>query len=307
VTCFFSVHEGPSIDAGRRGSRGAGFCTESGVRSRVVTEGPRRRPSGGDPAPFEVIVRDRGVPVLDPRTTRGALHELLRRAPRDAPVAARVTVDNDYTLPLGAGFGVSGACALAATLAANEALELRLPFADCVAAAHVGEVEARSGLGDVVAQAAGGFEARLREGAPPHGLLRAFSADAESLLLVSFGPVHTIDFLARRDRVTAVNAEGERCLALLLASPSLPAAFRLGRGFAAAVGLVSDRAQALLDAAATARVEATVALLGDSLVFLDPPPRLAAAAAGAGAPFVERTRLSQSGAALAPPGSPPMD
>lgn len=251
--------------------------------------------------PFELRVTDNGTPVEDPVTTRLTLEALLDLAGGPAPGPDRLTISNAYTLPIGAGFGVSGACALASALAANEALGLGLARQACVTAAHVGEVRARSGLGDVVAQAAGGFEIRVREGAPPHGEVLRIQAPPRPVLLVSFGPIRTGAFLTDPARVAPVNAAGRRCLEQLIASPSLPDAFRLGREFASALGLVSARAQSLLDAAGPG-TWGTVAMLGDSLAFLDPPSTLAGAARASGAAFVEWTRVAPAGARIMAPG-----
>jgi pantoate kinase len=306
ITCFFSAYadreKGPAVG----GSRGAGFCTASGVQSQAAAGGGHHPVPPGGGLPFELVVKDNGTLVDDPLTTRLSLEALAGMAPAGTRVPRRLEIRTTYSLPIGAGFGISGACALSTTLAANEALGLGLPFADCVTAAHIGEVEAQSGLGDVVAQATGGFEARVREGVPPTGSLKTFPVGELPLLLVSFGPLHTREFLAKRDRLASVNAAGEACLTRLLAAPSIESAVRLGREFAGSLGLISNRALALMDAAPT-QTDATVAMLGDSVVFLRPPPGLEAIAREAGAQAVERTHVARTGARLGPGGPPEVE
>ena len=56
-----------------------------------------------------------------------------------------LTVYLRHDLPLGSGFGISGASALAACMELEKNLDL------CVKAAHQAEVEFRTGLGDVIA------------------------------------------------------------------------------------------------------------------------------------------------------------
>ncbi len=306
ITCFFSVYADSEKGPAGRGSRGAGFCTASGVQSRAAAEGKQRPVPPGGGLPFELVVKDNGTLVDDPLTTRLSLGALAGMAPAGTRFPRELEIGTTYTLPIGAGFGISGACALSATLAANEALGLGLALADCVAAAHVGEVKAQSGLGDVVAQATGGFEARVREGVPPNGSLKTFPVAQLPLLLVSFGPLHTREFLAQRGRLAPVNAAGEACLTRLLAAPSIESAVRLGREFAGSLGLISDRVLALMDAA-PAQTDSTVAMLGDSVVFLRPPPGLDAIAREAGAQAVERTHVARSGARLGPGGPPEVE
>ena len=60
-------------------------------------------------------------------------------------------------MPLGCGFGLSGASALAAAYALNSLLNLKKPKKELAFIAHVAEVENGTGLGDVVNQYFGGF------------------------------------------------------------------------------------------------------------------------------------------------------
>ncbi len=60
-------------------------------------------------------------------------------------------------LPLGCGFGISGATALAAAYAINKLLQLQIPKEELAAIAHTAEVRNKTGLGDVTNQFFGGF------------------------------------------------------------------------------------------------------------------------------------------------------
>jgi pantoate kinase len=302
VTCFFTVHNDADVAPARRGSRGVGFSVESGVEAHARALGPPRPARGG--LPFELAVWDNGSPVEDPRTTRATLEALVALGGDRGPVPGRLELRNAYTLPLGAGFGVSGACALSAALAANEALGLHVPFSRCVEAAHVGEVSASSGLGDVVAQATGGFEVRLGPGAPPHGRIRALGAPSDPLLLVTFGPLRTKAFLGAPERVAAANEAGGQALAKFLEDPTLDQAIARGLEFAQRLGLVSPAARAILESL-PGNCAGTVAMLGDSLVVARPPPGLGAAARQAHATFVEATHVAAHGARLLPSAQAP--
>src|SRR3989344_1259945 len=65
-------------------------------------------------------------------------------------------------LPLGCGFGLSGASALAAAYAANDLLGLKKSKKELAIMAHTAEVENNTGLGDVVNQFYGGFCLKLK-------------------------------------------------------------------------------------------------------------------------------------------------
>jgi len=69
----------------------------------------------------------------------------------------KVIVDIKSQLPLGYGFGISGAAALATAYALNKLLNLKKSKKQLAMIAHIAEVENSTGLGDVVNQYFGGF------------------------------------------------------------------------------------------------------------------------------------------------------
>lgn len=72
----------------------------------------------------------------------------------------RINISSD--LPLGSGFGLSGASALATAYALNSLLNLKYTNLELAKIAHIAEVENRTGLGDVVNQYFGGFLLKLK-------------------------------------------------------------------------------------------------------------------------------------------------
>nr|WP_231737032.1 pantoate kinase [Halobacterium sp. CBA1126] len=202
VTGFFSVERTESPE--RTGSRGAGVTLSAGVTTRV------------EPAE-ETRVRLNGREV-DVGSVVGVLDAL------DA--TAEVTAETP--LPLGAGFGVSGAMALGTALAANRAVDAGHSENDLVTVAHAAEVEAGTGLGDVVAQARGGVPIRVEPGAPAHGRLDGVP-DAGRVEYVSFGGLSTSEVIG--GDTAALSAAGEDALASLREHPTLPRFMRLSREF----------------------------------------------------------------------------
>ncbi len=65
-------------------------------------------------------------------------------------------------LPLGCGFGLSGASALATSYAINKLLNLKKSNKELAIIAHIAEVENKTGLGDVINQFYGGFFAKFK-------------------------------------------------------------------------------------------------------------------------------------------------
>lgn len=71
-----------------------------------------------------------------------------------------IEVNIKSELPLGCGFGISGAAALATAYALNKLLNLKKSKKQLAMTAHIAEVENGTGLGDVVNQYYGGFLAK---------------------------------------------------------------------------------------------------------------------------------------------------
>ena len=242
LTGFFSAH--PDTDPSAAGSRGAGVALSHGVDVRVERGGQ----AGADPP---LVALNGDVVSIDPV---GGVCDAL-----DAPDAA-VTVESP--LPLGAGFGVSGAVALGAAYGINAAYDRRRSANDLVSIAHSAEVEAGTGLGDVVAQARGGLPIRLDPGDPDHGRLDGIPA-APRVEYVTFGSVSTEAVLS--GDTTRLTAAGERALADLRREPTVPRLVELSRRFARQAGLLTDRVADAVETVRDAGGDAAMAMLGDTV------------------------------------------
>jgi pantoate kinase len=267
VTTFFSAH--PDEDPRRAGSRGAGLALSDGVRVTV------RVPSEAAP--------DAEAPADGADATEAPAHPGVSRAarvtlngdPTRVPPVGRVldglgapagtTVVADSPLPLGTGFGVSGGLALGTALAADAAVGPTRTENELVTLAHTAEVAAGTGLGDVVAQARGGVPVRLEPGAPPRGRLDGLPARPR-LEYVSFGELSTERVL--EGDTTRLTAAGERALDRLRTTPTLARLFAAGRTFAREADLLVPDVAAAVDAVQATGGEATMAMLGRSVVAL---------------------------------------
>lgn len=240
VTAFFGVHR--AGDPYRTGSTGAGIVLEDGVEVTV------------DPGePLSVTVN---ADAVEP----GPVTAVLETLGVEGGVRARTR------LPPGAGFGVSGALALGTALSANAVADEPRSSNELIRIAHRAEVEAGTGLGDVVAQARGGVPVRLEPGAPPHGVLDGVPATARVEYL-SFGQLATAEVITG-DTATLTDA-GERALDRLQGRPTLPALFQAARAFAAEADLVTPRVAEAVDDVTAAGGEACMAMLGETVVALD--------------------------------------
>jgi pantoate kinase len=238
VTGFFSAHQ--HDDPTEAGSRGAGVALSDGVTVRL--EPGDGVELNGEACRVEAVDR-----VL------GALRS-----------TARVVVETD--LPLASGFGVSGAAALGTALTANAVFDRGLSENELVTIAHGAEVQAGTGLGDVVAQARGGFPVRLEPGAPAHGAMDGIPAtrDVEYLAL---GELSTEEVLS--GNTTELSEAGRRALSALVAEPTLETFMRVSRQFAREADLLTPAVSEIVKEVSAAGGEASMAMLGETVFALD--------------------------------------
>jgi len=237
VTGFFSAH--PDEDPTKAGSRGAGLAIGDGVT--VELEPGEGLELNGEAATIEAVDR-----VLD----------ALR-------ATARVVVETD--LPLGAGFGVSGGAALGTALATNAVFDRGLSENELVTIAHGAEVQAGTGLGDVVAQARGGVPIRLKPGAPAHGAMDGIP-QRRPVEYHSFGELSTAEIITGdTDELTAA---GKRALSALVAEPTLETFVTSSRRFAREAGLLTPEVEAVVRDVSEAGGEASMAMLGETVFAL---------------------------------------
>lgn len=231
ITGFFEICDAP-VDLLHRGSRGAGVNLSLGILTTVrVEEAVRQR----------ISIRLNGM-VSDAATTRRALHELTGRR------KLMVEVDSDVQLPVGQGLGMSAAGALSAALALAGALGLPHSLYQAAAAAHRAEVLERTGLGDISGQLRGGWELRVRPGLPPYGCVDRILAPAmEMAVCVAGRPVPTKGVLSDPAKRRVVNRAGRRCMAAMLARPTLDRFFELSFDFARQTGLASKESLMLVE------------------------------------------------------------
>lgn len=236
VTGFFTIEEGE--DPTETGAQGGGITLDRGVRVRVEEGDTTTLRFNGDSVVVEPVER-----VLD------ALG-----------VHAAVTAQSD--LPMGRGFGVSGALSLGTALAANRTFDCRLSENELVTIAHGAEVQSGTGLGDVVAQARGGVPIRLEPGGPQHNLLDGIPG-AFRIEYCSLGERETRTELAG-DHET-LNRAGREALSRVVEEPTLSQFMYASRRFAREAELLSSEVREVIEAVIDAGGEASMAMLGDTI------------------------------------------
>lgn len=314
---FFSPKTGRGT-AEARGSTGAGLCLALGAlaEASLVPDDDATGDAGaageagatgdadvaGSPgdagdrgaAAVEVSCVDApGGPPNELPVTEAALGHLLADDRDGRARGKRLVVRVQLQLPVGQGLGMSGAGALAATLAAARTLDLgRL---EAVRAAHRAELDHLTGLGDVAAQSHGGLVVRTAPGIPPYGAMTSIPCDLDVVVAVLGDPVDKPSILRDAERMQRVVALGDQALAHLREHPSVETFFQVSRAFAEQAGFVSD-AMADVLGALDAHGRATAALIGNAVVAAGDADAMVKVLADRAGVEVHRTTVSGSGA-----------
>ncbi|RYJ12993.1 sugar kinase [Halogeometricum borinquense] len=259
ITGFFSAHpdENPEI----AGSRGAGVALSHGVRVTV------RRVDGNTVSNNHVATDDTRENTADDRPDEATLNgDTISMPPVDTVRRSlgvpNAEVEAETPLPLGSGFGVSGAMALGTAYAANAVFDAEHSENELVTVAHRAEVEAGTGLGDVVAQARGGLPIRLEPGAPGHGTMDGVP-ECPRVEYLTFGEVSTAEVLS--GDTTTLTAAGERALSDLRERPTADRFLSLSRQFAREADLTTDRVESVIADVRAAGGDASMAMLGETV------------------------------------------
>ncbi len=199
---------------------------------------------------------------------------LLNGQAEDAPVSrfvvekmahSPVRVKTQLDMPLGAGFGASGAGALGAAYALNAFFGLGLTANAAATVAHTAEVSHRTGLGDVIAQNTGGLVVRLGAGAPGLGIVDRIPVQSLKISYVVRGPISTRDVLSDQKAMKEINRAGEVALKELLKRPTLKEFMLLSRRFTSQIGIASDWALDAIEAVEAAGGMASMIMFGDAV------------------------------------------
>jgi pantoate kinase len=242
VTGFFTAE--PAEDPTEAGSTGAGLALSDGVTVQVAP---------AEPGTYEVVLDGETMDIDAPKRVLTALRA------DGARVRARSEV------PLASGFGVSGALALGTALCANAVFDCELSENELVTIAHGAEVQAGTGLGDVVAQARGGVPVRLEPGAPGHGVMDGIPARSR-VEYVTLGELSTAEVLSGdTDELTHA---GERALSALVQEPTLLRFVLASRRFAREAGLLTDQVRDVILDVSEADGTGSMAMLGETVFAL---------------------------------------
>ena len=253
ITGFFKA-ELDKEDSKQLGSLGAGFSIQKGVKTTVTV----RERTKHDISDFAIKVN--GFESGDMRVSELVLS-------RFSVKGKFIDVTHDIDVPVGYGFGCSAAVALSLSIALNDALNCKLTKIQVAQIAHDIEIECRTGLGDVLASYHGGFEVRVKPGAPGIGQVKKInSKEKRDVIIICFNPISTKKFL--KEKISSINGLGGKMVEKLIESNDTEEFQDMSVKFAKYVNVVTPKMNQVINLLHKNGIKCGVALFGETVFSL---------------------------------------
>ncbi|MDC0169677.1 GHMP kinase [Candidatus Nitrosopelagicus sp.] len=253
ITGFFKA-ELDKEDSKQLGSLGAGFSIQKGVKTTVTV----RKKTKHDISDFAIKVN--GFESGDMRVSELVLS-------RFSVKGKFIDVTHFIDVPVGYGFGCSAAVALSLSIALNDALDCKLTKIQVAQIAHDIEIECRTGLGDVLASYYGGFEVRVKPGAPGIGQVKKInSKEKRDVIIICFNPISTKKFL--KEKISSINGLGGKMVKKLIESNDTEEFQDMSVKFAKYVNVVTPKMNQVISLLHKNGIKCGVALFGETVFSL---------------------------------------
>ena len=177
-------------------------------------------------------------------------------------------IQHEITIPVGYGLGSSSAVALSLSYALDHALETKLEQTVIGQIAHNAEINCKTGLGDVLASYHGGFEIRVKPGAPGIGQVEKINMKDISIIMICFSPISTNKFI--KERLSQINGLGGKMVNRLLESKNYEHFQDMSLEFAKYVQVMTLRMENLIQELSSNGIKCGVALFGETVFTMIP-------------------------------------
>ncbi|MDX1441563.1 MAG: GHMP kinase [Nitrosopumilaceae archaeon] len=181
-------------------------------------------------------------------------------------------IEHQIDVPVGFGLGSSGAVALSLAYALDDVLHTGLDKSEIGKIAHIAEVSCKTGLGDVLAAYHGGFEVRVKPGAPGVGEVQKIEAEDISIVMICFSPISTNKFL--QSQLSKINGLGGKMVEKLLISKDYESFQDMSLQFAKYVNVMTPRMEKLIEELSKNGIKSGVALFGETVFSMVPDKSL---------------------------------
>jgi pantoate kinase len=255
ITGIFRIFDHPA-DSLKIGSKGAGVSLKRGITTIVKAEKSWKN---------SLKVKINSSISNSAEVSKQVVEVFLSKF-KEQMTNYNLFVEHQVEMPIGAGFGTSGAAALSLAIALNETFEIGMSKTEAAQIAHIAEVECKTGLGTVIAETFGGIEIRTKPGAPGIGEIRHIPAKKDMIVAcLSFGPLSTKKFLTDEAVRKRINEFGGKLVDMLIEEPNVTNFMKLSRQFAENVRLITDKLRAVLKLADEAGFVCSMPMFGESI------------------------------------------
>jgi len=259
VTGFFKAHYEGNQDATEKfGSMGAGFSIKEGVTTRVIISSVINQDSK-----FRISIKGFQSDKTD--VSEFVLNEFLKLGNFERIF---FDIEHQISIPVGYGLGSSGAVALSLSYALDQVLNTKLDKTEIGKIAHSAEVNCKTGLGDVLASYYGGFEIRVKPGAPGIGKVKKINAENISIMMICFSPISTQKFI--QDQLSKINGLGGKMVKKLLESKDYDHFQDMSLEFAKYVNVMTPRMEKLIEELSRNGIKSGIALFGETIFSMVP-------------------------------------
>ena len=259
ITGFFKAHlEGNQSNLENLGSMGAGFSIKQGVTTTVKIKEKENQELN-----FKITTIGYQSDKTD--VSQYVLNEFLKLGKFSTKF---FEIKHEISIPVGYGLGSSSAVALSLSFALDQALNTKLDKTMIGQIAHNAEVSCKTGLGDVLASYHGGFEIRVKPGAPGIGQVEKITTEKISVIMICFSPISTNKFI--KERLSQINGLGGKMVNKLLVSKNYEHFQDMSLEFAKYVDVMTPRMQKIVKELSENNIKCGIALFGETIFSMIP-------------------------------------
>ena len=253
ITGFFKA-ELDGKEPNQLGSLGAGFSIQKGVKTTVNVRSKTEHDINN------YAIRVEGFNTGDIRVSEYVLNEFLLDG-------KYFDVTHEIDVPVGYGFGCSGAVALSLAIALNDALKYGYTKTKVAQIAHKAEIKCQTGLGDVLASYHGGFEIRTKSGAPGVGEVQRITPKEKlEVMIICFNPISTKKFL--KEKISLINGLGGKMVQKLVKSQDMDEFQDMSIKFANYIHVITPKMNKVIKDLHDNGIKCGIALFGETIFSL---------------------------------------
>ena len=259
VTGFFKANLDENHGVPEKfGSMGAGFSIKEGVTTKVVIS-----PRTNQNSKFRISTKGFQSDKTD--VSEFVLNEFLKLGNFEDSF---FYIEHQISIPVGYGLGSSGAVALSLSYALDQVLETKLDRVEIGKIAHSAEINCKTGLGDVLASYHGGFEIRVKPGAPGIGQVEKIDTEDVSVIMICFSPISTNQFI--QEQLSKINGLGGKMVNKLIESKDYDNFQDMSLEFAKYVNVMTPRMEKLIEELSLNGIKSGIALFGETVFSIIP-------------------------------------